>query len=387
MKVSIGLSNLIKDEAKALGFDIVGLAPAGPFPETELRLLDHIEKGRISGLAWFNPERARFSSNPANLLPEVRSIISLGVSYYSDPSLTESTGSEGRVARYAWGEDYHTVLKAKMEQLFERIKNALGEEALPARFLVDTARIVDRAVGQRAGLGFFGKNTNLINKKFGSYFFLAEILTDLELEYDEPAIGTCGRCTRCIDACPTDAIVEPWSVDNDRCISYLTIELKGPIPENLREGMGQWVFGCDICQEVCPYNKKALITNHPEFQPRTAFEAQPDLIEWLHLTGDETLFRQKFRGTPLLRPKRTGLRRNIAIALGNSRDAAALVPLTKAFENEPDATVREHLIWALGQLGNRAARPFLEQALETEPDATVQAAINRAISRLPKPTS
>ncbi len=342
------LSRFIKEAAREVGFDLVGLAQAGPFEETEARLLDHIEQGRIAGLAWFNADRARFSCDPANLLPGVRSIISLGISYLTGPLSEDKPALTGRVARYAWGQDYHTVLKAKMQTLFERISQHTGSQS--ARLLVDTARIVDRSVGQRAGLGFFGKNTNLINKQFGSYIFLAEILTDLTLEYDPPAWGTCGRCTRCLEACPTEAIVEPWAVHNDRCISYLTIELKGTIPEELRPGMGGWVFGCDICQEVCPYNKKAQGGEHPEFQPRQAGDDAPDLLAWLRLTESEAAFRQKFRGTPLLRTKRTGLRRNVAVALGNSHDPAALPALQQALSVETDPIVREHLEWAIRQL-------------------------------------
>ncbi len=358
------LTHFIKEAALGLGFDLVGIAAAGPFEETEARLLDHIEQGRIAGLAWFTPERARFSSDPANLLPGVRSIISLGMSYLTEGSSAvqdETIGAvnpsykqdgpilRGKVARYAWGEDYHDVLKGKMQALFEQIKLRTGADE--ARLLVDTARIVDRSVGQRAGLGFFGKNTNLINKRFGSYFFLAEILTDLELNYDPPAWGTCGRCTRCIDACPTQAIVEPWAVQNDRCISYLTIELKGSIPQELRPGMGEWVFGCDICQEVCPYNKKAIPGNHAEFAPHEAGDDAPDLLTWLRLTESEEAFRAKFRGTPLLRPKRVGLRRNLAVALGNQADPAALPALRQALATETDRVVREHLEWAIKAIG------------------------------------
>lgn len=381
MRDKAELTEFIRQEARALGFDLVGISPAGAFPETELRLLDHIEKGRIAGLAWFTEERAKFSSDPANLLPEVCSIVSLGISYLGDTPDISTEGPQGRVARYAWGQDYHEVLKEKMAQLFERVKAYLGEEGRPARLLVDTARIVDRSVAQRAGLGFFGKNTNLINKKFGSWIFLAEMLTDLELQYDAPGSGTCGRCTRCIDICPTNAIVEPWSVHNDRCISYLTIELKGKIPEELREGMGEWIFGCDLCQEVCPYNRKALVMNHPEFRPADPFDAQPDLLEWLRLTTSDELFRQKFRGTPLLRPKRAGLRRNIAIALGNSRDRRAVQPIAEALRHEPDANVREHLVWALGKIGGIEARQELEQILEKETDAVVREAITKALGR------
>lgn len=360
MRDKAELTEFIRQEARALGFDLVGITPAGPFEETELRLLDHIEKGRIAGLAWFTAERAKFSCDPVNLLPQVRSIVSLGISYLGDMPETVTEGPQGRVARYAWGKDYHEVLKEKMTRLFERIRQELGEEGHEARLLVDTARIVDRAVAQRAGLGFFGKNTNLINKKFGSWLFLAEMLTDLELEYDEPGWGTCGKCTRCIDVCPTNAIVEPWAVHNDRCISYLTIELKGKIPEELRPGMQDWIFGCDLCQEVCPYNRKALVMNHTEFRPTDVFDAKPDLLEWLRLTGSDELFRQKFRGTPLLRPKRTGLRRNIAVALGNSGDATVIPALLEALETEPDENVREHLRWALNQLGGATEKKVCE---------------------------
>lgn len=348
---TLELTGFIKEAARELGFDLVGIAQAGPFEETQARLLDHIEQGRIAGLAWFTKERASFASDPANLLPGVRSIISLGVSYLQDapePDLEETTTPRGKVARYAWGRDYHDVLKARMTALFERIQAKTGAEE--ARLLVDTARIVDRAVAHRAGLGFFGKNTNLINKRFGSYFFLAEILTDLELEYDPPAWGTCGRCTRCIDACPTGAIIAPGTVYNDRCISYLTIELRGSVPEELRPGMGEWIFGCDICQEVCPYNKKATPGNHAEFTPSDPADTAPDLLAWLRLTEQEETFRQKFRGTPLSRPKRAGLRRNVAIALGNHAEPATLPALQAALETESDPTVREHLEWAIAQI-------------------------------------
>ena len=355
------LTACIKAMAQEVGFDLVGIAEAGPFEETQHRLLQHIEQGRIAGLVWFNADRARFSCDPSNLLPEVRSIISLGISYLTAPTEidpAEESLLRGKVARYAWGQDYHTVLKAKMEQLFERIREYTG--TAESRLLVDTARIVDRAVAQRAGLGFFGKNTNLINKQFGSYMFLAEILTDLELDYDPAGLGTCGKCTRCIDACPTEAIIEPGVVYNDHCISYLTIELKGTIPTELRPGMGQWIFGCDICQEVCPYNKKAHAGHHAEFAPREAGDDAPDLLGWLRLTESEEAFRQKFRGTPLVRTKRIGLCRNVAVALGNTEDAAVLPNLRQALETETDPIVREHLAWAINQIQIKTAQPVEE---------------------------
>lgn len=343
------LTAFVKAQATELGFDIVGVAAAGPFEETQARLLEHIEKQRIAGLAWFTSERAVFSCDPQNLLPQVRSIISLGISYLNSesPNFGEL---QGKVARYAWGRDYHDVLKEKMTALYDRIKEYLGEEAGEARFLVDTARIVDRAVAQRAGIGFFGRNTNIINKKYGSWIFLCEILTNLELDYDASAFGTCGKCTRCLDACPTNAIIEPGVVANDACISYLTIELRGAIPLEQRGKMGSWIFGCDVCQEVCPYNKKAQAGNHLEFSPITSDSAFPNLVDWLKLTASDNDFRQKFKNTPLSRPKRTGLRRNIAVALGNSNNEMAIAPLQEALQGETDPNVREHLEWAINKL-------------------------------------
>lgn len=349
---TVELSGFIKQTALETGFDFVGITTADPFPETQIRLLEHIAAGRIDGLAWFTPERACISTDPANLMPEVRSIISLGCSYLTTaPALPLEEGKpRGKVARYAWGKDYHLVLKEKMQILFEQIKTFSGTQS--ARLLVDTARIVDRAVGQRAGVGFFGKNTNLINKRLGSYFFVAEILTDLELVPDDPATGTCGKCTRCLDVCPTNAFDEAWQLHNDKCISYLTIEKRGSIPLELREGMGQWIFGCDLCQEVCPYNKKVIPLNHPEFRPVSPADSAPDLLEWLKITEVEETFREKFKQTPLLRPKRSGLRRNIAIALGNAADPATLPHLQAAIATETDPIVREHLEWAVKKVLN-----------------------------------
>jgi epoxyqueuosine reductase len=344
------LTDLIKEAAHQEGFDLVGISSADPFNQTEEILLEHIRQGLISGLVWFTPERASFSCDPANLMPQVRSIISLGISYLSDDisPIEEANQPLGRIARYAWGQDYHSVLRQKMERLFLKVQEMSG--AREARFLVDTARIVDRAVGQRAGLGFFGKNTMLINKGLGSYFFLCEILTDLELETDEEGVGTCGKCTRCLDVCPTGALLAPWKLHNDLCISYLTIEYRGSIPLELRPQMGQWVFGCDLCQEVCPYNRKVVATNHREFTPPAPGEGSPSLLNLLQVTETDEAFRTRFRGSPLLRPHRAGLRRNVAVALGNAAQPNTLPALYAALESETDAVAREHLQWAIAQI-------------------------------------
>ena len=406
------LTARIKERAREIGFDVIGITNAEPFDETGARLQEHIAAGYIAGLAWFTPERAAVSSDARNLMPNARSIISLGVSYLSfgATEMTRPGEPHGRVARYAWGRDYHLTLKDMMAELVGWIGQEIGVENPDARLLTDTARIVDRAVAQRAGIGFFGKNANIINPDYGSWLLLAEILTDLDLVPDAPGVGTCGTCTRCIDACPTDAIRAPGVVHNDRCISYLTIELKGAMPRELREGVGNWVFGCDICQEVCPYNHKPVVVNRPpdhaSFRARDVPHgsdippsptSSPNLFAWLRLTEDDVTFRAAFKDSPISRPKRAGLRRNMAVALGNTGDSDAIDPLSRLLlgddtqtspmrgmrlARDPDPVVRGHAAWALGRTGGRRARRALERAREIETDDEVQAEIARALEEM-----
>src|SRR5581483_2461088 len=227
----------VKKLALAAGFDLAGIAAVQPFEPERQALTDRINQGLFSGLPWFTTERAAVSTDPRALLPEARSIISLAMSYGA------GEGPQGTVARYAWGEDYHEVLRHSLAAEFGEIE---------ARTFVDTGRLVDRAAAVRAGLGWYGKNTNLLNSRLGSWLFLAELVTTLELEPDRPTRQNCGHCHACIDVCPTGAIVAPYVVDNDRCISFLTIELRGPIPRHLRPLLGGYIFGCDLCQDVCP---------------------------------------------------------------------------------------------------------------------------------------
>jgi epoxyqueuosine reductase len=268
---------------------------------------------------------------------------------------------------------------------------------------VDTGPLLEREVAARAGLGWVGKNTNLLNKEWGSWFFLGEVLTSLELDYDQPATAHCGTCTRCLTACPTGAFIAPYVLDARRCISYLTIELKGPIPRDLRPLIGNLIFGCDICQDVCPWNIKharptgvpkvpkvpkvpeardhgSRITDHgsppePAFQPRPGLDA-PELIPLLKLTPEE--FNEKFRSSPIRRAGRRGLRRNVAVALGNSGDPAAIPTLCEAL-HDPDPLIRGHAAWALGRLGGKEARLALEEALEVEEDEWVREEIEEAL--------
>lgn len=339
----------IKALARQVGFDIVGVTSAAPFPSLNELLLDRLKRGLMGGLTWFTAERAAVSSDVHRLVPTARSIIALGLSYLGPGQFTPSTpgAPRGRVARYAWGRDYHPVILRRTARFIELLRERYGHEDA-RKGMVDTARIVDRAVAQRAGVGWYGKNTCILTHSHGSWVFLAEVVTDLELLPDQPLRTTCGKCTRCLPACPTDALIEPGVMDVGRCISYLTIEERGSIPLALRPLLGDWIFGCDRCQEVCPVNLKARASAPPEFGPEQGIGPSPELLPLLAL--DEAQFRARFAGTPIKRIKRRGLRRNVCVALGNSGDPAVIPALEQVLRDEPDALVREHAAWALARL-------------------------------------
>lgn len=310
------LSRAIKQEAHALGFDAVGIARTQParFEQTLLnRLMRWLECGYHGTMAWMGrfPEKR---ADPRLVLPDCRSVISVGVNYLTQHRADESPG-HGRIARYAWGADYHEYLGDRLKQLEQRI-HALAPEAT-TRFYVDTGPVMEKAWAERAGLGWIGKHSNLVSSQFGSWLILGEILTTLELEPDEPATDLCGSCTLCIQACPTKAIVEPYTVDATRCISYLTIELRGDqtaIPEELQQRMGNKIFGCDDCLDVCPFNLRAEPTQEPAFQP-SALTLAPSLEQLAQM--DEATFASRFRHSPIRRPKYAGFIRNVAIAQHN----------------------------------------------------------------------
>jgi epoxyqueuosine reductase len=373
------LKEEIAERAHQLGFDLVGFACAEPFPETQRVLEERIEQGLLSGLTWFNGDRARVAGDPHNLMPAVRTLVSLGISYLNEGEyLPSEPGSpRGKVARYAWGLDYHEVFKDKLAALHAWVEERLGRK-VEVRALVDTARIVDRAVAQRAGLGWYGKNTNLLNRERGSWVLLGELLLDVELAPDEPVRTHCGSCARCMPACPTGALIAPGVLDNDRCISYLTIELRGPIPRHMRPLMGDWVFGCDICQEACPVNRKAVPGNHPEFAPEAGIGPSPNLIELLDMTEDE--FRARFKHSPVRRARWAGLRRNAAVALGNVGGRPAIPALVRALHGE-SPLVRGHAAWALGRIGGDAADLALFGRLQLEGDEWVREEIELALGR------
>jgi epoxyqueuosine reductase len=269
--------------------------------------------------------------------------------------------TKGWISRYAWGQrDYHDVILPKLRALEEKIQKEVIEDAISARLqprpfkeadlrfwsYVDTGPVIERVLAKYAGIGWVAKNTCIINQQLGSWLFLGVILTSLELQPDLPPPDRCGTCTRCLDACPTDAFIDAYKLDASKCISYLTIERRGEIPVDLREGMGRHVFGCDVCQDVCPWNREAPVTLRPDFQPREHL-VSPNLA-WLATISDED-FRQTFRGSPVRRAKRTGLRRNAVVAIGNSGDQRFL-PLLKELEHDPDGLVAEHAVWARRKL-------------------------------------
>jgi epoxyqueuosine reductase len=368
----------IKELALAHGFHLARVTTAEPFAGLEPVLNARIAAGHLNGLDWFTPERAHVASAPQRLLPWARSLLVLGVSYYAEkPPLPDDGVLRGRVARYAWGADYHDLLRGMMHGLIAEIERLVGR-SLMAGTLVDTARIVDRAAAARAGLGWYGKNTCIIaTRDTGSYLFLAEVPLDLDLEPDAPMRKSCGSCAACMAACPTHAIPAAYVLDTPRCISYLTIEHRGAFPVELRPKIGNWVFGCDICQEVCPPNRHVLPLAPPALQPRDVEDAYPALIPLLTMSVDE--YRDRFRGRAMKRAKREGLARNAAVALGNSGDRAAVPALIDALRAHDAPLVRGHAAWALGHLGGHAARAALDRCRTTEPDAEVRAEIEGAL--------
>jgi epoxyqueuosine reductase len=333
------IEDQIKAQAHGAGFELVGIARATPADGFD-RLREWLEQGRAGEMAYMH-RLAEARREPSSILPEVRSLVMVGMNYSS-----ESPSEAGaRIARYALGQDYHTVLRHRLNGLLDWLQAEVG--GCRGRGVVDTAPLLERDFARRAGLGWFGKNTMLLNKRQGSYFFLGALLLDLELKPDPPhETQHCGTCTACLDACPTQAFPQPGMLDARRCISYLTIELRGPISEELRPQIGNWLFGCDVCQEVCPWNRKAPPTQESAFLPRDDLQT-PDLIELLGLSEEE--FRQRFRGTALLRSKRSGLRRNAAIVLGNQGGRSALAALQRAAA-DPDPVVREAAVWAIKQI-------------------------------------
>ena len=394
------LKSAIKSKAKELGFHLVGVTTPDPPAHFDV-YKKWLEAGRQGEMAYLATERAlQRRSDPRNILPECRSILVLGVRCPANPASYPGEGEtdqgdrgkgqggasqrsanpRGRVASYAWGGDYHDVLPERMRSLVAFIE-ALTGHAVPNRWYTDSGPLLEREFAQRAGLGWIGKNTCLINPRAGSYFLLAEILLGIELEPDPPiTTDHCGKCTRCLDACPTGCILPDRTIDARRCISYLTIELKGAFPVDLRPQVDDWVFGCDICQQVCPWNQRfATSESDPAFAARPGLP-DPDLIEELALSPEA--FNEKFKGSPVKRTKRRGYLRNVAVALGSGADSSAIPALSRSLLNDPEPLVRAHAAWSLGQIGGKLAMEPLNQCADTEEDKLVSEEIQAALKDL-----
>ena len=366
---------VLEERARARGFDLVGVTGAGPLARGGERLGEWQEAGMAADMGYMR-RPVGLLSEPKRLQKSARSVVSLGVSYYPGEH-PENEGGGGRVARYAWGRDYHEVIKERLFRLREELEEELGVR-IKARGFTDAVPLLERSAAQHAGLGFFGRNSCLINNEVGSYFFIADLIVDLELEPDRPGTGTCGRCTRCMDRCPTGAIKAPGVVDARLCISYLTIENRGEIPRGLRPKVGDWAFGCDVCQEVCPYNKtKASRSRWPEFSGEAGSGPYLEIEEVLQIRTDEE-FEGRFGGTPLTRPGRAGLLRNCCVAAGNLKLDRAVPALVGALREDPSPLVRGHAAWALGEIGG--AKESLVEASGMERDMWCLAEIELALA-------
>lgn len=363
----MSLTERIKEKAYALGFDLIGVAPASRAPHAEA-YRRWLARGYQAQMAWLgrDPERRE---DARLALPGAQAVVVVGLSYYvlDPPPEIWDDPARGRIARYAWGLDYHEVMLPRLRELGDFIDRASGR-SLTQRSYVDTGPVLERDFAAQAGLGFIGKNTLLISPRLGSYLFLGEILVDCELEFDEPApnggatchidppgaakrVGTCGNCTRCLTICPTHAFPAPYILDSNRCISYLTIELKGAIPLALRPLLGNWLYGCDACQEICPWVRRYSQPTRESFLRYDPDQIAPKLIDLMQL--DEAAFRARFKGSPLKRTKRRGLLRNAAVALGNGGNPEALPALTQALA-DPEPLIREHAAWAIDQINQVA---------------------------------
>jgi epoxyqueuosine reductase len=374
----MALTERIRQRAHDLGFDLVGITPARPTPHLDayrswLAQGYHGEMGYMA-----RPDRVRRREDPARIMSGVRSIICVGLNYYSGtpPTDLRRDPSRGLISNYAWGLDYHDLMIPRLEELAAFASAEAGRK-VAYRVYVDTGPVLERAYAADAGLGFIGKNTCLIHPKMGSWLFLGEILLDFELDPTPGKVSaSCGTCKRCLDACPTGALVAPYVLDARRCISYLTIELKGPIPHELRPLMGNWIYGCDVCQAVCPWQRFARPTEEQSFYADEPHHTAPALLDLIEM-GEEA-FRRRYGGTPLSRIRRRRLLRNTAVALGNWGDERAVPALVSAL-TDVESLVRGHAAWALGRIGGQAVRTALGDAWQREKDPYVRHEIQKAL--------
>jgi epoxyqueuosine reductase len=372
------LAHAIRGAALKLGFARVGFCPVAPFAEAETALSSWLAAGHHGEMAYMaGPGRAE----PAALLPAARTLITVALPYSRAQLPERDPGGplplRGLVARYARGSDYHDVMKQRLRALADRTAELAGRPVL-ARPCVDTAPLLEREAARRAGVGFTAKSTLTIVAGLGSYVLLGELLVDLEIAPTEPVSAGCGSCRTCLVACPTRAFVDAYTLDARRCISYLTIELAGSIPRELRPSIGRWVFGCDVCQEVCPFNQSPKPrASDPQLAAAPEL-SDPDLVALLELSSSG--YRRLVRGTALRRVSRPRLQRNAAVALGNTRNLDAVVPLARALSSNPSSLVRGHVAWALGRLGGPDGAAALSRHRGSETDAEVLLEIEHAIA-------
>jgi len=415
----------VKALALSCGFDVVGITTADPFPEAEEAMLARLP--HLKPLSWLTPARIRLACHPRTLMPSARSIVAIAARYSSvipqtmpqtkrdastfpypvregEEASEEQPAIQGRFARYAWGPDYHAILADRLRQLVVRLRELAGS-GLEARVFVDTGPLAERAVALRAGLGWQGKNCTLLTPEHGSWVVLGEVLVNLELEPDVPSclslvrgegktglaiegrkgagglsgeVAPCAGCDLCLRACPTGALCAPRTVDVSRCLSYLTIEHRGAIPRDLRPALGNRVFGCDICQEVCLVNRGLEPPMATLFPPNPCLGPTVNLLSLVSMSEED--FRRRFANSAVRRAKRAGLRRNAAVALGNYGDERAIQALISLLK-DPDPLLREHVAWALGRIGGSAARRALGEAWSGEVASAVRAEIEWALSR------
>ncbi len=340
---------LIRDRALRLGFDAVGFCRAELGPEARSRLADFLAAGQHGDMGWL-AVRTEQRSQPKALWPEARSVVALGLSYApeGDALATLARPDRGNISVYARNRDYHDVVKGRLKHLAQYIAGRFGEGV---KVFVDTAPVMEKPLASRAGIGWQGKHSNLVSRSLGSWLFLGEIYTSLDLEPDAPHEDRCGSCSRCLAACPTDAFPAPYRLDATRCISYLTIEHRGPIPHALRPAMGNRIYGCDDCLAVCPWNRFAVATSEAKLRARPELTA-PRLAELAGL--DEAAFRTMFRGSPIKRIGRNRLVRNVLIAMGNARDPSLIGPAARLLD-DPDPVVAEAASWAVERLASTVA--------------------------------
>jgi len=365
----------LKEAARSRGFDLAGITTPDPPPHLEVYAA-WLRAGRHGEMGYLATERARAArADPRLLLPECRSILVLGANYTPQG---EPKRAPARVAAYARGDDYHQVLAARARTLLDDLRSSFGA-GIAGRVYTDTGPLLERELAQRAGLGWIGRNTCLIHPRLGSMILLVEVLLGIEIPADEAfAADRCGACRRCLAACPTGCILPDRTLDATRCISYLTIEGRDAIPDALRGSVGEWLFGCDVCQSVCPWNSRfGQPTSDPAFAPRVSLAA-PDPADWLALSQQE--FSARLRGSPLKRARRDGLARNAAVVAGNLRRRADVSALAGALLEDPSPIVRAHAAWALGRIGSEPARHWLRQAHTLELEVDVRTEITAALS-------